>query len=840
MLSTASLASQAPAELGPGLSVQLTQMLEALPTYSATGNTKMATIQLEKFAALVQHTGLSKDQLLTVLGFITHPNTAASTARFLIDQLYPRNSVPIEAVLRTLGFISRTQCYPIHARLLRWVVLVKDFVDDPAALAQLYGVFFHYLTYETLRPYAARLLVALTTQRVAKPFRVRKLLTLVGQVGNDPHLLLLLSLYRIYAPSDIIIPTDLPTPPPEKMRFKLVDRRWQETAFQIQQRWHNEAANEDTDSHPMRALLPRGGGPPPMVATFKDHWRANQRALLPPMSHQYPAAGTNSSETTLPYHHQSTMAALAGLTTFAEFARLVDRVQLPDRAVAALDHPFLSHLLACTTDPRLLARLSYWLEQYLHETVFWPAPHPTPHVYRRPTQSGLELDVMLQRLLRVAHITQELLPVVERFLIRYLRTWDGQAHRSMLFALLPFIRLTAFESLYIWLLKPLHRLFKMADRDWQCQLLQTYTQLLKRWLIRANLDATAPASESESESGSESSGSESGSRPTTNFRRMTIPANTLSDGSAESDTTADLDTHLTLVEFVAYVNKLCLLTLLANPRHPTVHTTILAFYRLLAAAPQQFRAVGLLSLPSYPIVHLLFFSGQAATVSALLGIIAEYRVVLDLVAQSAPPPRHRTSQSRGSQPPASPYDAFGLGVDEINRFNFLLLDTCHALWTSSAFKPPATPRPLFNVSPGFLEYLRSGLPMGPRTLKSSFTIFNNLAFGSFQRAFIQRSVAPQSSSSSPTPEAASSSSPSRMALFPSTPPPISIMGTIVPTHINQESFGQLKPRLLDPQLRHLSEFRLAYLAYLKQLGFGGLSRFVHIAMSPQTKRPHSN
>ncbi|CAG8838723.1 28804_t:CDS:2, partial [Racocetra persica] len=107
--------------------------------------------QIDELETLVQCYGLEDTQIVEILEVIIKGKLDDSDVRKLIKLLVPRNKVSEVSVIKIFGNLgNRNVKHSIQALLLRWVVLVYDFIRDHSKLLRLYGVIFHYLEYTTL------------------------------------------------------------------------------------------------------------------------------------------------------------------------------------------------------------------------------------------------------------------------------------------------------------------------------------------------------------------------------------------------------------------------------------------------------------------------------------------------------------------------------------------------------------------------------------------------------------------------------------------------------------------------------------------------------------------
>ncbi|KAJ1914332.1 hypothetical protein IWQ60_008849 [Tieghemiomyces parasiticus] len=614
--------------------------------------------ELETYETLARQVGLTGLQILAILDLTLAPESPLYQAKVLMAHLYPRATVPHIAVCHILGHLARVRAYDYQKLLLHWVALIWDWLDDIEPLRRLYGVFFHYLSYESFRAPMVRILVRLTTRASVKPFRVRQLLVLLARTGPDLDLLELARVYKIYSPTVI---QGLQAATGQIGRLPASNLRWQDTVAHIQARWATEPGEATPSS---TGKVDRG---------TVTHRNRKASAGLPPVTHYYTHL---HGQQRLPDPRGTPQLEM--VRSFDEFARLIDCVELPDRLMAIWQNPYLHHLLACTPDPTLAARVDRWVEQYL-----------TDLTQQRSTRFGhaTELTSILTGLLQLSRVTRFLLPAVDRFLVAFLRTWNGQDHAETILELLTFKSPCAYEELYVWFLKPLHRLFRTAGAIERCRLLTTHTQLVAGWLTHR---AASPGSSS----------------PTVDTARSTL-------------------------ELMRHADRLAVTALLAHLDDSRVQSTVLDFYHLLTVARRKYQ-FPYLYLPFHRTFHLLILgTGVASTVAGALDVVAGCRQALDVI---------EGEPGAAANLPAA-YQALGLPLDHVAHFNALLFDVCHCLWTQQAFRtvgrdPAVIDDGPFGLTPTFLEALRR--QVGTSHLKPAVSIFNHPAFATYRDQFVRR------------------------------------------------------------------------------------------------------
>ena len=139
-----------------------------------------------------------------ILNAIVQPRFLDQTTQdALIKSLYPAGNIPIDAiyiVLGSLGHGALKASIPTQQRLIRWLVMTYDFLEDSAVLSKSYNVLFNLLDSLSLRADLCCLLAKVTRKKNVKPWRLELLQDLVRKVGQEPALLKLMRIYDRFAP----------------------------------------------------------------------------------------------------------------------------------------------------------------------------------------------------------------------------------------------------------------------------------------------------------------------------------------------------------------------------------------------------------------------------------------------------------------------------------------------------------------------------------------------------------------------------------------------------------------------------------------------------------------
>jgi centromere protein I len=93
--------------------------------------------------------GLAQETLGELVDIITQPNELdMASVTTLIKNLYPAGRVSDEIVLRVVGSLGHGKAkaaFPVQAALLRWLIMVYDFLENQRILSQLYSLLFNLL-----------------------------------------------------------------------------------------------------------------------------------------------------------------------------------------------------------------------------------------------------------------------------------------------------------------------------------------------------------------------------------------------------------------------------------------------------------------------------------------------------------------------------------------------------------------------------------------------------------------------------------------------------------------------------------------------------------------------
>ena len=193
-----------------------------------------------------QH-GFQPSTLKRLLDVITRPNALDQASQnALVDSFYPRQEVSTEmlhTVVGSLGHGVLKASLPTQQRLIKWLLMVYDTLEDPAILSRSYSFLFNLIDTLSLRADLCSLLARITRKKHVKPFRLQMLQDLLRKVGQEHSLLRLMRVYDRFAPGRI----NLENSKNGLGDFAHPDREWGNRLQQIQSKAHSHSTIDDKE-----------------------------------------------------------------------------------------------------------------------------------------------------------------------------------------------------------------------------------------------------------------------------------------------------------------------------------------------------------------------------------------------------------------------------------------------------------------------------------------------------------------------------------------------------------------------------------------------------------------
>ncbi|KAJ8303826.1 hypothetical protein KUTeg_018619 [Tegillarca granosa] len=406
--------------------------------------------------------GLNTEHIEDLIDVAASAQQAETISSKLIRVLIPSTYVPVGAVVKAISHMCTNKpSSAIQSLILRWILLVYDYIDDKEKIHKLYGLIFYFLENQVLMPHVCHLLFLLTRKEDIKMFRVRHLLNLQTRIGPQPYLTGLLSIYKLYFPN--LVSVCLPRT--KRIFFPMRDHQWSSTIKKVQE--YNQSGQVE------HSLSVSG-----INTTERSYIQGTQSAHI----------GKKRKLDPVPVIHSNASKEIVDprddITKLLEFHRIpyvqigdfqqlldkVDRIEFPSQIGAVLRCPVLQHLMSYSGDKVTTCRFSYWIQATLSDEIL---DHSTN------TEDIQRNEKFLDQLIRFMDFIQEGVPVVEQFLSRFLHTWNGFDYRPQVFRLITRCRLQSFNKLNDTILEPLRKLFFCSSVYFKCQTILCLTELLR-------------------------------------------------------------------------------------------------------------------------------------------------------------------------------------------------------------------------------------------------------------------------------------------------------------------------------------------------------------------------
>lgn len=287
--------------------------------------------------------GIPPATLERVLRILTAKNNLdQSTCTTLVKNLYPLERVSSKLVTQVVCCLGPSKSKPSpasQALLLRWLLLVYDFMEDRSHLSKLYAVLFNYLDMISLRKPLCHLLSLITRRKHVKPFRIQGLMELLRNTGNEEkELVSLLKVFKNYYP-DIIV-GDLGMSRKAGLIFRHPDPEWSSHARNLQEMNAERSIGSQQSSF---QVVHRG-----LVK------RSKAEAVVPDV------------QTSRVPHGHTSLEELRGIDHFVE---RLDKIELPNQIISTLGDRFAQKYLFLVQSETANARLDDWLTSFLEDKL---------------------------------------------------------------------------------------------------------------------------------------------------------------------------------------------------------------------------------------------------------------------------------------------------------------------------------------------------------------------------------------------------------------------------------------------------------------------------------------
>ncbi|KAG0200909.1 hypothetical protein BGX28_006156 [Mortierella sp. GBA30] len=324
---------------------------------------------------------------------------------------------------------------------------------------------------------------------------------------------------------------------------------------------------------------------------------------------------------------------------------------------------------------------------------------------------------------------KDLLPVVEYFLIPYLRVWNGVDHQKEIFVLLTYIRPRAYEELYVHFLKPLHEIFYLMGPIWKGELILCYTRLLQRWAQFKWNDYV--------ELGKDSHLSEHGLE---GLRRLF------------SKLSRNVDYMQTIRALINHVDSISSVALEMEQDHIAVQHGVLSFFDLVSSLTGTYRLPLAVVIPNSTIVYRCFLSNSGMSVSRICGIVYQFKRAFEAFEQDqqlryeiliqSQLSNRKGAEGDGYDPekqPAlpAPAEVPGYSREYVVLFNSFVMDICNFLWRNRAFNKSDKNARGFLMDQHVIGHTRQICVDGGLSMNNMLSITHSIALSGYSARFLR-------------------------------------------------------------------------------------------------------
>ncbi|ESZ92293.1 Mis6 domain-containing protein [Sclerotinia borealis F-4128] len=513
---------------------------------------------VERLCSRAYEEGLSNASLEKLIDIITLPNELdQGSIGSLIRHLYPTSKVTGAIVIKVVGSLGHGQAKPSYAAqaaLLKWIVLVYDVLENQKVLSQLYAVLFNLLDTIALRYFQVpthakglslaanvgrsqlcHVLSLITRRKHVRPFRIQCLMQWTRKAGHDPVLVGLLRVYKDYYPEVIV--GDATSG--RASVFTHPNREWRARLGEIQEDHLRRIEDE---------LVPT----PQNFRVSRKSVKERKHGVLPEVHTSYA---------------QDTPFTLEEVEEVDEFVQNLEKIELPNQLVAAINDPLLQKLLHLRSSEATLKRIDYWLLAFFEDQL------------ENSQSSQTQISDMLKVILRYTRSTKALPSACFSYFKSLLPCWNGTTNRDLILELLSYTLIGSFDELYQTVFCLLEDAVIDGTHESQLTLLEFYKALLNQWTLG-----------------------------------LLLQTSTLSNNGTD------------IAALISHVNELTV-AILQQSSSVSTCSKILDFYEVnasLISHPTLTSKVRI-ATPSAQLVYTLYFSSNLSIIARIFNILALYK-----------------------------------------------------------------------------------------------------------------------------------------------------------------------------------------------------------------------
>nr|XP_028570782.1 centromere protein I isoform X3 [Podarcis muralis] len=297
--------------------LSIEEALNCLNKIKGSASKKNRALQgpLKTVEKIAQERGLAPEEIHNLLNIALSGKLGTVISNRLLKNLIPISVITGDSVISAVSWLCARKCSSdIQVLVLKWLIVMFDFIDQKENINALYGFFFSFLRYDKLLPFACHVLCLLTRMESVKPFHVRKLLNLHGSM----------------------------------MSFRTFSHPWKTAIDNVKLRIH--------------------GTPSASQLTLKcmeypqSQKKERNTKLIPPVC--------SSNAESLAESEKHKFFSLEQLQTFPQLLQNIQYLEPPAQIGSVIGNPLLLHYFSLK-DKSVSRRMHYWMGHTLKEGCSW-------------------------------------------------------------------------------------------------------------------------------------------------------------------------------------------------------------------------------------------------------------------------------------------------------------------------------------------------------------------------------------------------------------------------------------------------------------------------------------
>ena len=483
-----------------------------------------------------------------------HPALLKLSFSTLFQSMIPNEYwIDEEGVINVISCLMKVTISQ-RVEILQWVEIIYLRIANKSHFQSLYTIFFHMLTYDSLAVISSSILYRMTRKEEIKSHRIKKLYHLYRQYGSTPSgraVYLLLSLYKKYHPDTIALPFSNLFSSSDSQLLSLFkyNKEMYLTLQKVIKNNNNDEENEELTSNLNILQCQR------LLITFdknkmekKKKEKKRKNKIIPPLQ-------------TLADSHSSKMISIEEIGSFYHLAQNINKIRMPSQVVSALTNPYYKYYLSLHTPDDVIFRFNSWLKYVMEEEFF---------LKQNLFANSSTKRTLLSHIRKFCSFNSQKIIDHEDFLLKYLSIWNGFDYQKEIFALISSIPIGSFD---FKICDHLRRLFMIMDVMFKSKVINTYSKLLRYWLIINRVKANSTP---------------------------------------------------IIHQLVDHVNQISTFALFCDQDHPLIFHSIFSFYQIVKTIYTK-SSIPMVIVPPNGIVYRCLFSASPFPIDQMAIILSDYR-----------------------------------------------------------------------------------------------------------------------------------------------------------------------------------------------------------------------